>query len=75
MKQPNEIPYSPGGAPLTSCDLDDNCTKLDCDAILAEYGDSLEMSDEGRDFLTHYCGLDYVDSLRDRHLADEWQPT
>ncbi|HNQ03173.1 MAG TPA: hypothetical protein PKH69_01030 [Thiobacillaceae bacterium] len=71
MKQPSDIPHSPAGAPLTSCDLDDTCAKLDCDSVLAEFGDALGKTDAGREFLAHYCGLDALEALRTKLSSEE----
>ncbi len=64
MDHHTHSPVTPAGAPVTSCDLDETCADLDCDAILDEFGESLSESSDGQDFLAHYCGLDYVDKLQ-----------
>jgi len=73
MKQLTHVPLTPAGAPLTTCDPDDTCAELDCDAVLEEFGETLGKTAEGKEFIAHYCGLDYVELLRDRELPDAWQ--
>lgn len=66
MAHRTQIPLTPAGAPLTSCDLDEACADLDCDAVMVEFGDALLESDDGQAFLAHYCGLEYVEKLPDQ---------
>lgn len=77
MKQPIHAPQTPAGAPITTCDLDETCASLDCDVVLEDFGETLGNTVEGQEFLAHYCGLDYVELLRDRSLPhegqDEWR--
>jgi|GEM_PF-1744168 len=65
MKRWYSISVTPGGAPLLACDLDESCSHLDCVAVVNEFGKALNESSEGRDFLAHYCGLQYTSSLQD----------
>jgi len=65
MTHGTQSPVTPSGAPVTSCDLDENCADLDCDAILSEFGETLMESPDGKDFLAHYCGLEYMEKLQD----------
>lgn len=51
------------GARLLSCDLDENCADLDCDALLDEYDTALMASPAGSEFVAHYCGLRYLERL------------
>lgn len=64
MKQPAQLPETPSGAHLSTCELDEACARLDCDAVLDEFGEALQESHDGQDFLAHYCGLDYVEKLQ-----------
>lgn len=54
-------PATQSGAQLLSCELDDNCPTLDCDAVLDEYDEALMATPEGSDFVAHYCGLRYLE--------------
>lgn len=56
-------PATQSGAQLLSCELDDNCPSLDCDAVLDEYDEALMEAPEGSDFVAHYCGLRYLERL------------
>ena len=60
-----QTPVTPAGAPVTSCDLDQACTRLDCDEVVKEFGEALAENPEGTEFLAHYCGLGYVEKLQD----------
>jgi hypothetical protein len=55
-----ERSHTQAGADLTSCDLDETCAELDCDAVILEFGDALQGTPEGEAFLAHYCGLDFI---------------
>ena len=55
-----ERSHTQAGADLTSCDLDEACAALDCDAVILEFGDALLGTPEGEAFLAHYCGLDFI---------------
>jgi hypothetical protein len=63
MEHRTHTPVTPAGAPVTTCDLDENCADLDCDAVMDEFGGTLLETSVGQDFLAHYCGLDYMDKL------------
>ena len=71
MEHRTHTPVTPAGAPLTSCDLDDTCADLDCDAVMDEFGDTLLETSEGQDFLAHYCGLDYMERLQDGEESEK----
>ena len=64
MELNDKFPVTPGGATVTSCNLDDACADLDCDAVLDEFGKALQGNSAGKDFLAHYCGLEYVEKLQ-----------
>lgn len=64
MELNDKFPVTPGGAAVTSCNLDEACADLDCDAVLDEFGKALRNNDGGKDFLAHYCGLEYVEKLQ-----------
>ncbi len=55
-----ETPVTPAGGKLLSCDLDEACPILDCDADLDEYASTLLETADGADFVAHYCGLEYL---------------
>lgn len=55
-----KAPVTPTGAPVLSCDLDDHCVQVDCEADLPELPDSLADNPEAPDYVAHYCGLDYL---------------
>ena len=55
-----ELSHTQAGANLTSCELDETCAVLDCDAVMSEFGSALLGSEEGEAFLAHYCGLDFI---------------
>lgn len=65
MNHREQLPITQSGAPVASCDLDETCADLDCGAVLDEFGDSLLESNEGLEFLSHYCGLDYMEKFSD----------
>lgn len=65
MEHRAQTPITPAGAPVTSCDLDENCADLDCDAVMDEFGETLLKTSTGQEFIVHYCGLDYMDKLQD----------
>lgn len=65
MKNLFSFPLTQGGAPLLACNLDESCLHLDCIAVVDEFGVALRASSEGRDFLAHYCGLQYTRGLQD----------
>ena len=58
-----ETPTTLSGAKLLSCDLDDSCPTLDCDAVMDEYTEALMENAAGIEFVSHYCGLDYLAKL------------
>jgi len=58
-----QTPTTQSGARLLSCDLDENCANLDCDALLDEYDIALMESPEGDRLVAHYCGLRYLERL------------
>lgn len=64
MKPAIHLPETPAGATLSSCDLDEACTHLDCDAVVDEFGQVLRKTNDGKEFLAHYCGLEYVEKLQ-----------
>lgn len=55
-----ETPITPSGGKLLSCDLDEACPILDCDADVDDYASTLLESPDGADFVAHYCGLEYL---------------
>jgi hypothetical protein len=55
-----ETPITPSGGKLLSCDLDEACPILDCEADLDDYASTLLESPDGADFVAHYCGLEYL---------------
>lgn len=63
MEYPILSPLTSAGGPVTSCDLDEACMKLPCSEVMDEFGDILLESSDGRDFLIHYCGFDYMEKL------------
>ena len=52
------------GAQLLSCELDDACPSLDCDALVIEYKQVLQADPEAAEVIAHFCGLGYVDKLK-----------
>jgi hypothetical protein len=64
MDYPTHFPLTPGGATLVSCDLDEACTEVDCDAVIDEFGMVLLENSYGTEYVAHYCGLDYVEKLQ-----------
>lgn len=54
----NSEKSSPGGAPITSCDLDHGCTPVSCAVCLVEIPADVALSFEGPDYVQHFCGLD-----------------
>lgn len=68
------ISHTTAGAELLSCDLDVTCIDLDCTRLIEEFGESLSETQEGLDFLAHYCGLEYIERLPNIPLgeADEY---
>ena len=71
MDTPAQSPVSPAGAPVASCDQDQKCTHLDCDAVVSEFGQALAESTEGKEFVAHYCGLEYVNKLHEDEESSE----
>ncbi|MCS6786735.1 MAG: hypothetical protein NZ524_06865 [Thiobacillaceae bacterium] len=57
-------PVNPTGAPVLSCDLDDHCVHVDCEADLPELPESLVHNPQVPDYVAHYCGLDYLANKR-----------
>lgn len=55
-----EAPNTTSGGKLLPCDMDDACSTLDCDAVMDDYADALLASQEGEEFLAHYCGKQYL---------------
>ena len=55
-----EAPNTTAGGKLLPCDMDDACSTLDCEAVMADYGDALLSSVEGEEFVGHYCGVQYL---------------
>jgi len=55
-----EAPNTTAGGKLLPCDMDDACSTLDCDAVMEDYGDALLASQEGEEFVGHYCGVQYL---------------
>ncbi len=55
-----DAPNTTAGGKLLSCAMDDACSTLDCDAVMKDYADALLTSQEGEDFLAHYCGVQYL---------------
>ena len=58
-----EAPNTMSGAKLLPCNLDDACSTLDCAAVMATYADALLASQEGEEFVAHYCGVEYLERL------------
>jgi hypothetical protein len=71
MEQRTQSPVTPAGAPVTSCDLDEACMEIDCEAEMDEFGATLLESSDGKDIVVHYCGLDYVERLQDQVKSEE----
>lgn len=55
-----EAPNTTAGGKLLPCDMDDACSVLDCDAVMADYADALLASQEGEEFVSHYCGVRFL---------------
>lgn len=55
-----EAPNTTAGGKLLPCDMDDACSVLDCDAVMDDYADALLASEEGTEFVAHYCGIQYL---------------
>lgn len=55
-----EAPNTTSGGKLLTCDMDEACSVLDCDAVMQDYGDALLTSPEGEEFVAHYCGVQYL---------------
>ncbi|MEW5770240.1 MAG: hypothetical protein AB1831_07725 [Pseudomonadota bacterium] len=70
MNPLEHAPLTPAGAPLTSCDLDEACTPLDCEVVVAQFGQALQGHD-GKDFVAHYCGLDCLQQLQGGGESEE----
>lgn len=51
------------GAHLLTCDQDDACPAVDCDALIIEYTEALQGVPEAAEVVAHYCGLGYADKL------------
>ncbi|MGA7179483.1 MAG: DUF3330 domain-containing protein [Thiobacillaceae bacterium] len=50
-----------GGAPLLDCESDHECTMLTCDMCLVELPAGDAISEEGKDYIAHFCGLDCLE--------------
>lgn len=70
MEHRTQSPTTPAGGPVTSCDLDENCTDLDCDAVMDEFGNTLMETSDGQEFIAHYCGLEYMDKLQGKKESE-----
>lgn len=57
-------PHTPTGAPIQTCEDDDQCKVLSCEQCLDEIPPSLADNPEAPDYVAHYCGL---------NCLDEWQ--
>ncbi|MDO9227427.1 MAG: hypothetical protein Q8M09_00215 [Pseudomonadota bacterium] len=55
-----DAPDTTLGGKLLSCELDVACSTLDCDAVMGDYADALLASQEGEEFVAHYCGRQYL---------------
>lgn len=51
------------GAQLLTCDQDEACSTVDCDALISEYTEALQVVPEAAEVVAHYCGLGYADKL------------
>jgi hypothetical protein len=49
------------GAPLLDCESDHECTMLTCDMCLVELPANDAISEEGEDYIAHFCGLDCLE--------------
>lgn len=56
-----EAPNTMSGAKLLPCTLDDACSTLDCAAVMDAYADALLASQEGEEFVAHYCGVEFLE--------------
>ncbi len=59
-----DAPMTPAGGKLLTCDLEDTCTALNCEEVMDLYANALMESQEGTEFIAHYCGLDYLIKLQ-----------
>lgn len=50
-------PLTPTGAPIQTCEDDEQCKVLSCEQCLDEIPPSLADNPEAPDYVAHYCGL------------------
>lgn len=51
------------GAQLLTCDQDEACPAVDCEALITEYSETFQGVPDAVEVVAHYCGLDYADKL------------
>jgi Domain of unknown function (DUF3330) len=49
------------GAPLLDCENDHECTMLTCEMCLVDLPADDAISEEGKDYIAHFCGLDCLE--------------
>jgi hypothetical protein len=59
------------GGKLLSCELDETCSTLDCDAVMEDYADALLTSTEGAEFVAHYCGTRYLHPVTSEEIEED----
>lgn len=62
------------GADLLDCEHDHECTVLTCDFCLKELPPGEPISEEGKDYIAHFCGLDCLEAWR-QHGRKQHKPS
>lgn len=52
------------GAPIESCEEDEECEMVTCAACMAEVPASVAKTYEGPDYVHHFCGLECFEKWR-----------
>lgn len=55
---------NPGGGEVLPCAEDETCAVTTCAACMKEIPASVAQSEEGTDYLQHFCGLDCMDAWK-----------
>jgi hypothetical protein len=71
MKQYANV--NPNGAEILPCVDDAECQITSCAVCMVEIPASVALSDEGADYIQHFCGLDCLDSWK-REKGSESPP-
>lgn len=72
MNKPTHV--NPGGGEILPCEDDAACEITSCTQCMKDVPLSATLSEEGADYLHHFCGLDCLEAWR-RKARQEFPPS